>query len=153
MPVDDKKWSTSESKLVSEVLSMNATISSKADTSSVLNEGRAEISYLEDIYLMTKHEWRKRLRDEIKNKDRSMRSISLAINKGPGYVHSILEDEKDPTISNLLEVCQEVGVSLSYVLYGFDISAETEEILGLLEGHPGSREGILQILREKRAAL
>lgn len=151
MPVFDKKLSTSKSKLCSEVFAMDATISSKADTSSARYEGRAKISYLEDIYLMTKHEWRKRLRDEIKDKDRSMRSISLAINKGPGYVHSILEDEKDPTISNLLEVCQEVGVSLSYVLYGFEISAETEEILGLLEGYPGSREGILKILREKRA--
>ena len=152
MPVCDKKRSTSESKLCSDVLTMDATISSKADTSSGLNEGRAKISYLEDIYCMTKHEWRKRLRDEIKNRDRSMRSISLAINKGPGYVHSILEDEKDPTISNLLEVCHEVGVSLSYILYGFDISAETEEILGLLEGYPASREGILNILREKRTA-
>lgn len=152
MPVDDKKLFTSESKLVSEVLSMNATISSKADTSSVRYEGRAKISYLEDIWPMETQDWRDRLRGEIKRKGRSMRSISMAIKKGDGYVHSILEDEKDPTISNLLEVCREVGVSLSWVLYGFEISAETEEILSLLEGHPDSRAAVLQILRDKRVA-
>lgn len=98
---------------------------------------------------MKDSDWRNRLRDTIKEKKRSKRSISLAIKNGQGYVHSILEEGKDPTISNLMDVCRELGVSLSYVLYGFDVSDETEEILALLEGHPESRQAILQILRDK----
>lgn len=101
---------------------------------------------------MKKEDWRQRLRNTLSDKDRSMREVSLAIKKGKGYVYSILEEGKDPTISNLMEVCRELNVSLSYVLYGFDVSDETEEILSLLEGHPSSRHAILQILRDKGPA-
>src|SRR5215217_449938 len=146
MPVFDKKRSTSESKLCSDVLTMNATISALEDTSSVIYEGRAEISHMEDILAMENDDWRNRLKTVIQNKGRSKRSISKAIGNGDGYVHSILEEGKDPTISNLMAVCQELNVSLSYILYGFNISGETEEILALLEGHPNAREGVLKIL-------
>jgi ribonucleoside-diphosphate reductase alpha chain len=77
--------------------------------------------------------------------------VSLAAGLGAGYVHSILNEGKDPTIDNLIAVCNEIGVSLSAVLYGYEMSAENEEILRLLQNSsPGAREGLLALLREKR---
>lgn len=128
---------------------MLPTLSSKADKSTVLNEGRAEISHLEDIVRMQGDEWRARLEDAIKKSGRSKREISLAAGKGPGYVHSILKEGKDPTIDNLIAICGAINVSLTQILYGVQMNPETQEILSLIESNPNMRSGILQILREK----
>jgi transcriptional regulator with XRE-family HTH domain len=128
---------------------MEATISSLADTSSILEGGRAKISDSADIPVMKKETWRDRLSKAVSDSGKSMRAVSLAAGLGPGYVHSILKDEKDPTIENLIAVANATGVSLSYLLYGFEVSPETEEVLQLLESRPGQRSAILQLLRAK----
>jgi len=126
---------------------MTPTISSKADKSSILYEGRAILSHLEDIAAMQQQTWRERLEDAIKSKGRSKRDVSIASGKGPGYVHSILKEGKDPTIDNLIAICGALNVSVYQILFGVEISPETEEILSLVEANPGARSGILQILR------
>lgn len=95
--------------------------------------------------------WRDRLAAAIKRSGKSMRAVSISAGNAPGYVHSVLKGGKDPTIDNLLSVCREADVSLLRVLYGFDVTPETEEVLRLLELRPGARSGILQILREESA--
>lgn len=94
--------------------------------------------------------WRKRLADAIAAKKMSKRSVSLDAGLGPGYVHSILSEGKDPSVANLEAVCKIVGVSLQYVLYGYDISPETERLLRLMEENPDSRDGILRILEARK---
>lgn len=91
--------------------------------------------------------WRDRLRATMKAKKVSARSLSLAAGRAPGYVHGILGEGKDPSVDNALAICSELGISLTYLVYGFDVSPETEEILALLADHPEARAGILQILR------
>lgn len=91
--------------------------------------------------------WRTRLEDAVKDSERSMRDISLAAGKGPGYIFSILREGKDPTVDNLIAICKALDVSLTKVLFGVAMSPETEEILSLIEENPNARDGILQILR------
>lgn len=91
--------------------------------------------------------WRARLDEAIKASGKSRRSVSLEAGKGPGYVHSIMAEGKDPTIDSLVNVCRAANVSLSYVLYGLEISRQTEEVLSLLENNPDALAAILQILR------
>jgi transcriptional regulator with XRE-family HTH domain len=131
---------------------MTLTISSLADTSSILYEGRAKISDLEDIAAMADEAWRKRLEDALKNSNRSKREISLKAGKGAGYVHSILSEGKDPTIESLIAVCQELGVSLTWIVYGFEISPATEQLLSLIEQNPDDRAAVLQILQKREKA-
>lgn len=108
------------------------------------------MSEIEDIRGMGQETWRDRLTAAIKDSGKSMRAISRATGRGPGYVHSILKDGKDPTIDNLIEVCGQVGVSLSYLIYGFDVSDENEKILHLLQSASDQRRrGILQILEDE----
>jgi ribonucleoside-diphosphate reductase alpha chain len=97
-------------------------------------------------------DWRARLEDAIEKSGRSKREISLAAGKGPGYVFSILSEGKDPTIDNLIKICGAINVSLTQILYGVEMSQETQEILSLIESNPNMRSGILQILREKDKA-
>lgn len=149
MPVFDKKRSTSESKLCSDVLSMNATISSKADTSSVFYKGRADLSLMEDIASMNQDTWQARLAAAIKEKKKSQREVSLAAGLGPGVVNSWLNNNegKEPMMESLLKVCTVLNVSLPNILYGYEISGDTEEILRLLEQKPEFRGSILDMLR------
>lgn len=95
--------------------------------------------------------WRSRLAASVEESGKSMRKISLDAGLGPGYLHSILSEGKEPTIQNLISVCENVGVSLSYVVWGFDVTAENEEILRLLkDASPDVREGILKILQDRQ---
>ena len=101
---------------------------------------------------MAQQGWRERLQQILDESGKSAREVSLAAGKGPGYVHSIMKEGKDPTIDNLLTICSVLNISLSWLIYGYEISRETEEILQLLEGSPNSREGILKILKDKASS-
>lgn len=112
------------------------------------------MSEIADIPGMNDGAWRRRLSEAIAASGKSQREISLAAGMGAGYVNSLFKENKDPTIENLMKVCAVVGVSLSYVLYGYQISAETEEILQLLEdASPEERVGLLTLLRGLRKAI
>lgn len=95
---------------------------------------------------MSDDQWRQRLAAALKESGKSMRSVSLASGNGPGYVHSILEDGKDPKIGNLLDVCAAVPVSPIYILYGLNVSPEDHAILEALQRNPRARAGILALI-------
>ncbi|WP_245444912.1 helix-turn-helix domain-containing protein [Pseudaminobacter soli (ex Li et al. 2025)] len=92
-------------------------------------------------------DWKKRLEEGIKAKDKTQRAVSLAAGMAPGYVNSLIKGGKDPTIDNLIKVCDAAGISLYYVLYGVEMSPETEEIIRLLESSKKKRDSLLQLLR------
>lgn len=98
---------------------------------------------------MIENGWKTRLEEALEKSGRSKRSVSLAAGLGPGYVHSIIKEGKDPTIENLMAVANVLNVSLSYLLYGYEVSKEAEEILSLLERKPQQRAAILQLLRDQ----
>lgn len=98
-------------------------------------------------------DWRVRLAQKIEESGKSMRAISLACGRGEAYVHSIMKEKKNPRAEALAEICAEVGTSISYVLYGFDISAEGEEFLELFpRASPDVRAAILTLLRATTGA-
>ena len=93
--------------------------------------------------------WQGRLKRGLKEKGLSQRRVSLDAGMGPGYVNSLIKEGKDPTIDHLLAICRVSGLSLSWVLFDVEISAETEEIMKLLERVPeAKRESLLNLLRE-----
>lgn len=96
--------------------------------------------------------WRDRLVQAIAGQGTSQRAVSLAAGFGPGLVNSWIKDNKDPTIGNLLSVCGVLGISSSWLLYGYEVTPETEEILRHLEANPEARDGILKILMSKASA-
>ena len=90
--------------------------------------------------------WRARLSEAVELSGKSARAISLEAKLGPGYVHSILREGKDPTIERLLAICDAIPVSLIYVMYGVDAAPDDITILKLLQENPDARQGILTIL-------
>lgn len=107
-----------------------------------------------DIPGMKNGGWRGRLAAAVEHSGKSMRQISLRTGRGPGYLHSVLKAGKDPTVDYLVAICEEVGVSLSHVMYGFDISAEAEAFLRELQAaNPVEREALLTLLKRDRAEI
>lgn len=126
-------------------------LSSKEDKSSILYEGRAELSSIGDIPGMDINGWKERLGKAIEATDRSMRDISLAAGLGPGYLHSILVEGKEPTISKLAKICEAADFSLYQILVGIKITKDDEELLKLLARTDDPvKESILTLLREGR---
>lgn len=93
--------------------------------------------------------WRERLQKAVTESGKSKRSISLASGNGQGYLHSILAEDKDPTIENLMSVCDAIPVSLAYILYGFEITPEDTDLLAALKESPETRDAVLTLIRAK----
>ncbi len=82
-----------------------------------------------------------------------MRNVSIGAGLGAGYLHSIVSEGKDPTVTNLVKICEQLSVSLCAILYGAELTAEDEEFLRLYQAAPPSeRESLLQLLRSRRAS-
>lgn len=101
---------------------------------------------------MTDGLWRQRLAAALEQKGMSKRRASLDSGNGPGYVHGILNEGKDPTIDKLTSLCETLGVSATYILYGIDVTPEDEKILTPLKDNPDAREGIISILQSRLAS-
>ena len=95
---------------------------------------------------MNDNAWKKRLVEAIEAKGSSLRSVSLAAGKGPGYIHSLLAEGKDPSITNLLMVCDAAAISGAYVLFGLEADTETQELIRKMQSQPGKRDAILKLL-------
>lgn len=89
---------------------------------------------------------RKRLAAHIEQTGMSLRAVSLKSGHGPGYVHSILNDGKQPGVESLAKVCDACGASLPYIMYGYDIPADLEPFLRLLQENPQKRQHLLALL-------
>lgn len=69
---------------------------------------------------MDNTDWRGRLAQALKDKGRSPRDVSLRIDRAAGYVWSLLAEGKEPGLSSFVKICEEIGVSPMYILFGVD---------------------------------
>lgn len=90
--------------------------------------------------------WRQRLEDEIEKSGRSLREISRASGYGAGYLHSILVEGKDPSISRLMGICSNLGVSAAYILHGIQMTEEDEELLRELNANPEALTAVKAVI-------
>lgn len=98
--------------------------------------------------LLGMHEdaWKERLKAAIKASDTSMRQISLTVGRGQGYLSNLLKSSQNPSFKHLLEICQAVPVSLSYVALGIEHTADEEKLLTLFaQLSPDQKELFLRL--------
>lgn len=63
-------------------------------------------------------EWRRRLEREIKRSGRSVRQISMAAGLNAGTLSQTLKSGRMPGATHLLSVCEQLGVSIHFILTG-----------------------------------
>jgi DNA-binding phage protein len=95
-------------------------------------------------------EWRIRLKQKIEDSHRSMRAISLASGRGPSFLYEVLVNGREPSIENLIAICDTLNVSLSWLLYGYDLGRQEEELLKAFgQLSPRQRQAILDLTRDR----
>lgn len=101
---------------------------------------------------MAENGWRDRLRAAIKEKETSERAVSLRAGRGPGYVNSLLTSGKEPSIENIMLVCDAVPTSPLYVILGLNAQPGDIEILRALHENPDKRAAILALIGKQQAS-
>lgn len=86
--------------------------------------------------------WLERLDAAIKGDGRKPRTISLAAGLGPNYLGEVFKG-KVPGVDKLIKICGELNVSVTYILTGTDVSAESEEMLSILATLPADQQATL----------
>ncbi len=74
-------------------------------------------------------DWRSRLAAVIETSGRSMRDISLSAGVSQNYLGSILHEGSEPSIERMMKLCDELGVSVTYLLLGVDLTGNAEQML------------------------
>jgi len=89
---------------------------------------------------------RQRLEEKLVEAGVTMRLASSNAGLGKGYVHSVIKAGTEPTVKKLAKICEANGISLAYVLFGIDMSPETQKLVELMESDPDRRDSILSLL-------
>ena len=93
-------------------------------------------------------DWRTRLEIAISASGESKRAISLGAGMGPGYLHSITVEHKDPTIDNLIAVCESLDVNVIEILTGLSFSDQIQEMINKISDNPNKAKAILTLLED-----
>jgi transcriptional regulator with XRE-family HTH domain len=88
-------------------------------------------------------DWRDRLMQAIERDVRTPRAISLAAKLGPNYLSQMLDRGTSPSTQALVVLCDILGVSLTYIFTGAEMSREDEELLRLASDLPGKQKDLL----------
>ena len=107
--------------------------------------------------MLTDDEFRARLRDVLGRSGLSMRAMSAAFGRDPGYVAALLDPSRPsrarPTPADLVRASEATGVpfvELLAALWGIEPSRLADELAGL--GLGGTSEGQLAALSEEERA-
>lgn len=126
-----------------------AIISAIADTSTIINRGRANKSEISHLLRMENDDWRKRFEEAAAKDGRSLRDISLAAGLSHGYLHGILRDGKEPTLDRFKKICKALGMSQAYALMGIDVSDDHVALIEEIDRGGPRADAILALLRDK----
>lgn len=96
--------------------------------------------------------WRDRLLDAIAKDGRSDRAISLAANLGPNFVNQLRHDDKDPKIKSVIQLADELNVSLAQLFTGLDVKPQDEEFWAMYRSMPDAERSALLALLSARTA-
>ncbi len=92
--------------------------------------------------------WKVRLVDAIENSGMTYRAISIECGKGKGYIHQLVKQNKEPSISTAIKICEVIGVSPASVLLGIDLSAKADEFIKIFAQLPDAKQdNILDFIR------
>jgi lambda repressor-like predicted transcriptional regulator len=93
--------------------------------------------------------WRQRLIDAIERDGRSLRAISKAADLGPNFLFQMIDRGTMPSAQAVVSLCQVLGISLTYVFTGAEMTPQDEELLRLSAGLVGEQKELLvQLARQ-----
>lgn len=95
---------------------------------------------------------KQRLKSVIEERGLSMREVSLGSGNSESYVAGIISSPRDPHLGKLFNVCEYLGLSTTWLLYGFDVPDGADEILQLIAERPELAASVATLLRAQYGA-
>lgn len=89
----------------------------------------------------------KRLKQTLDEKGLSMRAASIGAGMGEAYLSNVITNGRDPQVTSLIAMCEYLDISLPWLLYGYDVPPQAEEIFQLLAQNPERTKAVLSLLR------
>ncbi len=77
---------------------------------------------------MLDDEMLERIQIAIAKDGRSMRRISAAASLGENFVNQLLRGERSPTVAKLKDLCDELDVSMVYIITGIELDTDSETL-------------------------
>jgi transcriptional regulator with XRE-family HTH domain len=97
-------------------------------------------------------DWKYRLLAAIDRDGRNDKEISLAAGLGQNFVNQFRHGTREPKTKQVLKLADALGVSLTHIFLGEDVTRQDEEFFQLLrESSPEGRDAVLRLLRSLRA--
>lgn len=97
-------------------------------------------------------EWKQRLVKAVEKDGRSYRELSKLSGNGPNFVSELVRDGKDPGVERIIRLARVLGISLSYLFTGLELTGRDEEFARLVASLPvESKQAVLQLLRDRQA--
>ncbi|GGX63032.1 hypothetical protein GCM10007385_35200 [Tateyamaria omphalii] len=93
-----------------------------------------------------------RLKEAVDANDMSQNEISRRSGNSVSYVSGVINGSRDPQVSKLVSVCDVLGVSLIWLLYGFDVPEGADEILQHVAEKPEQTDAVISLLRAQQPA-
>lgn len=90
---------------------------------------------------------RSRIEQELDRQRRSRTEVSLASGNSKGYLTNILSRGQVPTVDRLQAICDALGVSMAYIMYGVDIPPDSNEVFDLMKRDPEKFRALVALLR------
>lgn len=97
---------------------------------------------------MENNSWRERLALAVKESGLSYRAASVKAGRGPGYIHGLLRDGKEPTIDYFISLAEALDVSFTWLAFGVDLSTESENLVRMFDQmSPEKKKTILDLAK------
>jgi len=95
-------------------------------------------------------DWRTRLANAIERDPRSGREIARECGFGVNFVSELLAGEKTPSTDKVIKLAEVLGLSLSYVFTGLEMSRQDEDFLRIVaQMNDREKEALLALLEPR----
>lgn len=90
---------------------------------------------------------RERLIGLIEERGLSLREVSIGSGSSESYLSGVLKRGRDPQLAKLIAVCDFLDVSVTWVLYGYEVPEGADDIFQLLSEKPELTSAVAALLR------
>lgn len=89
---------------------------------------------------------RQRIDDEIRRQRRSQTDVAKSAGLGHGYLTNLLQRGQMPAVDKLHMLCNELGISITWAMYGIESPPDFERVIELMSKNPEKFEAMLTLL-------
>jgi len=96
---------------------------------------------------MTDETWKDRLLHAVERSGKSQQAIAIDAGLGRAYLYGVFKEGKVPTVENMIRICNAIGVSPAFIIFGWSMNPKQQELLDLIAQHPDQIDNLIALLK------